>query len=153
LRFLDADGIKRYIKYQSGTGTIGDPFVPDQDGNATEATLAALNTKVPASPSTAGNQATANSSLSSIDSKLTDVATETTVAAILAKIIASPATEATFAAILAKLIASPATEATVAALLTSLVLLQTRRQRATGVLLPFSSNCERCMRAGFQRRL
>jgi hypothetical protein len=56
LAVLDADGVKRYIKYQSGTGTIGDPFVPDQDGNATEATLAALNTKVPASPSTAGNQ-------------------------------------------------------------------------------------------------
>jgi hypothetical protein len=130
LAVLDADSIKRYIKYQSGTGTIGDPFVPDQDGNATETTLAALNTKVPASPSTAGNQTTANTSLSSIDGKLTDVATQTTVAAILAKIIASPATEATLAAILAKLIASPATEATVAALLSSLGL--TTDTAATG---------------------
>jgi hypothetical protein len=130
LAVLDANGAIRYIKYQSGTGLIGDPFVPDQDGNATEATLAALNTKVPASPSTAGNQATANSSLSSIDSKLTAVSTETTVAAILAKLIASPATEATLAAILAKLIASPATEATVAALLTSLGL--TTDAAATG---------------------
>jgi hypothetical protein len=120
LAVLDANGAIRYIKYQSGTGLIGDPFVPDQAGNATETTLAELNTKVPASPSTAGNQATANTSLASIDSKLTAVSTETTVAAILAKLIASPATEATLAAILAKLISNPATETTVASLLASL---------------------------------
>lgn len=48
-----------------------------------------------------------------------DFATQTTLAAILAKMIAAPATEATLAAILAKLIASPATEASLAALLTS----------------------------------
>lgn len=48
---------------------------------------------------------------------LAALASETTVAAILAKIIASPASETTLAAILAKLIANPATETTMAALL------------------------------------
>ncbi len=40
-----------------------------------------------------------------------DFATQTTLAAILAKIIAAPATEATLASVLAKIIAAPATEA------------------------------------------
>ena len=48
-----------------------------------------------------------------------DPPTQTTLAAILAKIIAAPATEATLAAVLAKLIAAPATEATLGTLLTA----------------------------------
>lgn len=44
----------------------------------------------------------------------TDPATQTTLAAVLAKLTSDPATQTTLAAILAKLIASPATEATLA---------------------------------------
>jgi hypothetical protein len=40
--------------------------VPLPSGAATEATLSALNTKIPASPATAGNQTTANTSLATI---------------------------------------------------------------------------------------
>lgn len=92
---------------------------------------------LPTGASTAANQATEISSLASIISLLTnlnskDFSTQTTLAAILAKIIAAPATEAkqdtgnsslatiagkdfatqtTLAAILAKIIAAPSTEA------------------------------------------
>lgn len=48
-------------------------------------------------------------------------ATETTLAALLAKVIAGPATEAKQDAIIAKLIAGPATETTVAAILAKLI--------------------------------
>lgn len=47
---------------------------------------------LPAGAATAANQSTANTSLSSIDGKLTDVATQTTLAALNTKIPASPAT-------------------------------------------------------------
>lgn len=49
-----------------------------------------------------------------------DFATQTTLAAILAKIIATPATEATLASVLAKLSADPATQTTLAAVLAKL---------------------------------
>lgn len=52
---------------------------------STETTLSALNTKIPASPATSAKQDTGNTSLSSIDGKLTDVATQTTLALIKAK--------------------------------------------------------------------
>jgi len=58
--------------------------------------------KITGSAATAGNQTTANASLSSIDGK---VATQTTLASILALITAEVGTEATLAAILAKLTA------------------------------------------------
>lgn len=86
--------------------------------------LGSIDTKL-SSQATASKQDTGNTSLASIDTKLTNplpvsasslplptgASTETTVAAILAKIIAAPATEATLASILAKIIAAPATEA------------------------------------------
>lgn len=51
-----------------------------------------------------------------------DFATQTTLAAILAKLIADPATQTTLAAVLAKLSSDPATQTTLAALLTELQL-------------------------------
>lgn len=60
--------------------------------------------------------------LAAVLAKLTaDPATQTTLAAILAKLVAGPATEATSAAILAKLIAAPSTEATLAAVLAKII--------------------------------
>ena len=74
---------------------------------------------------TAALQITGNTSLSTIAGK--DFATQTTLAAILAKIIAAPATEAkqdtgntALASILAKLSADPATQTTLAAILTAI---------------------------------
>src|SRR5438046_2776658 len=88
-----------------------DPFPVTDD--AAETSLSSIDTKL-SSQATAAKQDTGNTSLVSIDSKLTNplpisgtitatgVSTETTLAAILAKIIAAPATEATLALIKAK---------------------------------------------------
>lgn len=156
----------------SGTVTVDTSLL------ATQATLAALLAKVIAAPSTeakqdslntlittlnsivatAAKQDTGNTSLSSIDGKFTtlnakDFATQTTLAAVLAKIIAAPATEAkqdtgntslssidgklttlnakdfatqtTLAAVLAKIIAAPATEAKQDTEITNLVAIKT----------------------------
>lgn len=58
---------------------------------------------------TAAKQDTGNGSLSTIAAK--DFSTETTLAAVLAKLSSDPATQTTLAAILAKIIAAPSTEA------------------------------------------
>lgn len=60
---------------------------------------------------TSAGQATEATKLDTLHTDLGSLATQTTLAAVLAKIIAAPSTEATVAAILAKIIASPSTEA------------------------------------------
>ena len=60
-------------------------------------------------PPTSAKQDTGNTSLATIAA--VDFATETSLAAVLAKLSADPATQTTLAAILAKIIAAPATEA------------------------------------------
>lgn len=104
--------------------------------NALGQTLAvsAANLPLPVGAATQTKQDTGNTSLATLVTKLADPATQTTLAAILAKMIAAPSTEAkqdtgntslatlvtkladpatqtTLAAILAKMIAAPATEA------------------------------------------
>ncbi len=64
--------------------------------------------------------ATIAASLASILAKLSDPATQTTLAAVLAKLSADPATQTTLAAVLAKLSADPATQTTLAAVLAKL---------------------------------
>lgn len=72
-------------------------------GKATEATLASIDTKIPAAPATAGNQTSGNTTLSNILTQLADPATQTTLAAVLAKLSNDPATQTTLAAVLTKL--------------------------------------------------
>jgi len=87
----------------SGTVNVGN--FPATSGTVTA--NAGLNLNTSALALEVGNLATLTAK---------DFATQTTLAAILAKIITSPATETTLAAILAKLITAPATETTLSAL-------------------------------------
>ncbi len=109
--------------------------------------------------STAAKQDTGNSSLSTIASK--DFATQTTLAAVLAKILAAPATEAkqdtgntslstiagkdfatqtTLAAILAKILTAPSTEAKQDTGNTSLASIDSKLSNPTKMLLSGSTN-------------
>jgi hypothetical protein len=93
--------------------------------------LPVVQTGTPALPTgaaSAANQATEITSLASIDTKLTDVATQTTLALLNAKVPASPATagnqstaNTSLASILAKLSADPSTETTLAAILAKII--------------------------------
>lgn len=76
---------------------------------ATQTTLAAVLAKMIVAPATEAKQDTANTNLATLAG--VDFSTQTTSAAILAKITSDPATQTTLAAILAKIIAAPATEA------------------------------------------
>lgn len=97
IAFVNAVGVEQIIVRANGF-TSGPAVVVL---NATDGPL----------PQAVGGAAVTNANL---DAPLSTLATQTTLAAVLAKIIAAPATEATLASILAKLIAAPATEATLA---------------------------------------
>lgn len=116
LPVIDATGGTVYMK-ATGSGTNPDPYVPlqgggtvaitggiagtvavsgtvntlEQGGTVVVSTIAA-GTVVVTGVATAANQTTSAASLASIDTKLTDVATQTTLAVLNAKIPASPAT-------------------------------------------------------------
>jgi len=102
------------------TTTTPPEFQPAQGNNG--AVYVDVKTSVlPAGASTSVKQDSIISYVDGIEGALAtliakDFATQTTLAALLAKVIAAPATEATSAAILAKIIASPATEATLASI-------------------------------------
>lgn len=99
----DADDVDRIVAVPEVRHVIVDSGALPT-GAATQTTLAAVLAKIIAAPSTEAKQ-------DAIVTALGLLGTQTTSAAILAKLSADPATQTTLAAILAKIIAAPATEA------------------------------------------
>lgn len=103
----DISGVKHeLVKIEFGANGTATKVSADDPMPVTDADVEALLTSLD------GKDFSTQTTAAAILAKLTsDPATQTTLAAILAKITSDPATQTTLAAILAKLIAAPATEA------------------------------------------
>jgi hypothetical protein len=119
-----------------------------------EAALAAILAKLPTAGATETKQDTANALLTTqsgyldnletlitaTNAALATLGTQTTAAAILAKLSSDPATQTTLAAVLAKLSADPATQTTLAAMSAKLPALLGQTTMAGSVSVTFASN-------------